>query len=101
MIAGELPSDGGDIVLTRGKTLGYLAQHQEMQSGNTIYEEVRLAKADVIAMEQQIRSIEQELKSLSGDALSARLDTYTRLAAAFERICIRKRDRRRFKGTWF
>ena len=85
MIAGELPSDGGDIVLTRGKTLGYLAQHQEMQSGNTIYEEVRLAKADVIAMEQQIRSIEQELKSLSGDALSARLDTYTRLTAAFER----------------
>ena len=85
MIAGELPSDGGDIVLTRGKTLGYLAQHQEMQSGNTIYEEVRLAKADVIAMEQQIRNIEQELKSLSGDALSARLDTYTRLTAAFER----------------
>ena len=85
IIAGELPSDGGDIVLTRGKTLGYLAQHQEMQSGNTIYEEVRLAKADVIAMEQQIRSIEQELKSLSGDALSARLDTYTRLTAAFER----------------
>ena len=85
MIAGELPSDGGDIVLTRGKTLGYLAQHQEMQSGSTIYEEVRLAKADVIAMEQQIRSIEQELKSLSGDALSARLDTYTRLTAAFER----------------
>ena len=85
MIAGELPSDGGDIVLTRGKTLGYLAQHQEMQSGNTIYEEVRLAKADVIAMEQQIRSIEQELRSLSGDALSARLDTYTRLTAAFER----------------
>ena len=85
MIAGELPSDGGDIVLTRGKTLGYLAQHQEKQSGNTIYEEVRLAKADVIAMEQQIRSIEQELKSLSGDALSARLDTYTRLTAAFER----------------
>lgn len=85
MIAGELPSDGGDIVLTRGKTLGYLAQHQEMQSGNTIYEEVRLAKADVIAMEQQIRSIEQELKSLSSDALSARLDTYTRLTAAFER----------------
>ena len=44
MIVGELPPDGGDITLTRGKTLGYLAQHQEMVSGNTIYEEVRLAK---------------------------------------------------------
>ena len=56
-----------------------------MQSGNTIYEEVKLAKADIIAMEQQIRSIEQELDSLSGDALSSRLETYTRLTAAFER----------------
>ena len=59
VIMGELPSDGGDVVLTKGKTCGYLAQHQEMQSGNTIYEEVKLAKADIIAMEQQIRSIEQ------------------------------------------
>ena len=85
IIMGELPSDGGDVVLTKGKTCGYLAQHQEMQSGNTIYEEVKLAKADIIAMEQQIRSIEQELDSLSGDALSSRLETYTRLTAAFER----------------
>ena len=84
MIVGELPSDGGDITLTRGKTLGYLAQHQEMVSGNTIYEEVRLAKADIIAMEQQIRTIETELKHLEGDALSARLNTYHRLTAAFE-----------------
>ena len=84
MIVGELPFDGGDITLTRGKTLGYLAQHQEMTSGNTIYEEVRLAKADIIAMEQQIRTIETELKHLEGDALSARLNTYHRLTAAFE-----------------
>jgi len=84
MIVGELPSDGGDITLMRGKTLGYLAQHQEMVSGNTIYEEVRLAKADIIAMEQQIRTIETELKHLEGDALSARLNTYHRLTAAFE-----------------
>ncbi len=84
MIVGELPFDGGEITLTRGKTLGYLAQHQEMASGNTIYEEVKLAKADIIAMEQQIRTIETELKHLEGDALSARLNTYHRLTAAFE-----------------
>lgn len=84
MIVGELPFDDGEITLTRGKTLGYLAQHQEMASGNTIYEEVRLAKADIIAMEQQIRTIETELKHLEGDALSARLNTYHRLTAAFE-----------------
>lgn len=85
IIVGELPSDGGDVILTKGKSLGYLAQHQEMMSGNSIYEEVRLAKADIIAMEKQIRAIELELKHLSGDALDSRLETYNRLMAAFER----------------
>lgn len=85
MLVGELPYDGGEIILTKGKTLGYLAQHQDMVSGGTIYEEVKLAKADIIAMEKQLRSIELELKHLKGDALSSRLETYHRLTAAFER----------------
>ena len=85
MIVGELSPDDGNVILTKGKTLGYLAQHQEMQSGNTIYEEVRTAKADIIAMERRIREIEMELKHLSGDALNDRLETYNRLTATFER----------------
>ena len=85
MIVGELAPDDGNVILTKGKTLGYLAQHQEMQSGNTIYEEVRTAKADIIAMERRIREIEMELKHLSGDALNDRLETYNRLMATFER----------------
>ena len=75
MIVGQLSPDAGTVVLTKGKTLGYLAQHQEMESGNTIYEEVRTAKAEVIEMEKQIRTIEIELPSLSGDALEARIVT--------------------------
>ena len=85
MIVGELTPDDGNIILTKGKMLGYLAQHQEMQSGNTIYEEVRTAKDDIIAMERRIREIEMELKHLSGDALNDRLETYNRLTATFER----------------
>lgn len=85
MIVGELSPDHGDVILTKGKTLGYLAQHQDMAGSATIYDEVRLAKADLIEMERQIRSIEQELPSLEGEALSARLETYNRLMAEFER----------------
>lgn len=85
MIVGELPSDRGEVILTKGKSLGYLAQHQAMQSGSTIYEEVKLAKSDIIEMETQIRSIELELKHLEGDALTSRLETYNRLTASFER----------------
>ena len=85
MIMGELPLDGGSVVLAKGKTIGYLAQHQDLSHGNSIYEEVKSAKADVIALETQIRQIEEELSSLSGTALEERLNTYHRLTAAFER----------------
>lgn len=84
MIVGDLTADGGTITLTKGKTLGYLSQHQELVSGNTIYEEVRSAKADVIAMETRIREIEKELKDLTGDELESRLNTYHNLTSAFE-----------------
>lgn len=84
MIMNEEPLDGGDIILAKGKTIGYLAQHQNMIPDGTIYEEVRSAKADIIEMEQRIRSIELELKSLSGEELESRLDTYNRLQSEFE-----------------
>ena len=84
MIMGEDPADSGEVVLAKGKTIGYLAQHQTLSSGDTIYEEVKTAKAHLIQMEHQIRSIELELKTLSGDALNARLETYNRLVSTFE-----------------
>ena len=67
------------MILAKGKTIGYLAQHQDLLPGSTIYEEVRSARADIFALESQIRSVEEELKHLSGDALKERLDTYNRL----------------------
>lgn len=85
MIVGELPTDSGNVILTRGKTLGYLAQHQNMDSSNSIYDEVKSAKAHLIAMEEQLRKIELELKDLSGSELASRMETYNRLTAAFER----------------
>lgn len=85
MIVGELPTDSGNVILTRGKTLGYLAQHQNMDSSNSIYDEVKSAKAHLIAMEEQLRKIELELRDLSGSELASRMETYNRLTAAFER----------------
>ena len=84
MIIGEEPTDSGNIVLTKGKTIGYLAQQQNLISGNSIYEELKTAKADIIKLEEQIRTIEHELKELSGDELQNRLNTYNRLMSEFE-----------------
>lgn len=84
MIVKEEPADSGEIVLTKGKTLGYLAQQQNLEGGRSIYEEVKTAKADIIELEKQIRTIEKELKSLSGEELQSRLDTYHRMMSEFE-----------------
>ena len=84
MIIGEEPADGGEVTLAKGKTLGYLAQHQNLLPGGTVYGELRSARADIFEMEQRIRAIEIELKSLSGAELEARLETYNRLQSEYE-----------------
>lgn len=84
MIIGEEPLDGGNVVLSKGKTIGYLAQHQSLIPGGTIYEELKTAKADIVEMEERIRAIEHELKDLSGQELEDRLETYNRLQSDFE-----------------
>ncbi len=84
IIVGELPSDTGDVVLSRGKTLGYLAQHQDLESSRTIYEELREVKRPVIEMEQQIRSLEIQMKDAKGEDLEQMLSAYSRLNHDFE-----------------
>ena len=84
IIVGELTADSGEVVMAKGKTLGYLAQHQELISGRSIYEELLSVKQDILDMEQRIRQIEIDMKSVEGDALEELMGTYTRLTHEFE-----------------
>ena len=84
MIVKELDTDSGDIILAKGKTIGYLSQHQELSTGNTILEELKTSKEDVIEMEKQIRVMEHEMKHLHGEALESRLHSYHLLTERFE-----------------
>lgn len=36
IIVGELPSDEGEVVISKGKTIGYLAQHQDLTGERTV-----------------------------------------------------------------
>ncbi len=84
ILAGEMPADEGAAVLSRGATLGYLAQYQDAPAERTIYEEVLDAKADLLAMEGQIREFEREMRSLSGGELDALMERYHALLHEFE-----------------
>lgn len=84
IIVGEQSADDGIVTLAKGKTLGYLAQNQDVNSENTIYDELLSVKADVIAMEQKIREMEHSMKQVSGKELAQLMDAYTRLTHSFE-----------------
>lgn len=84
MIMKETDIDSGEIILAKGKTIGYLSQYQELNSHHSIIEELKTAKADLIALEKQIRTMELEMKHLDGDALESRLHSYHLLTARFE-----------------
>ncbi|MDR1765456.1 MAG: ABC-F family ATP-binding cassette domain-containing protein [Lachnospiraceae bacterium] len=85
IIAGELPPDAGQVVLAKDRTLGYLSQHQDLDSERGIYDEVLEAKKDVLLMEEDIRSLELSMKHAAGEELAKMLASYDRLTHAFER----------------
>lgn len=84
IIMGEMQADEGTIIISKGKTVGYLAQHQDTDSDRTIYDEVLDAKKDIIAMEEKIRRLEQEMKHAEGDALTSMMNEYGSLTHRFE-----------------
>lgn len=84
IIMQEISADSGEVILAKGKTIGYLSQHQEIQSDNTIYDEMRNAKKDLLDLEERIRRLEQEMKKASGEELEQMLESYTRMTHTFE-----------------
>ena len=84
IIVGELAADEGSVTLSRGKTIGYLAQHQEIRSDATIYDELLEIKRPILEMEQKIRDLERQMRSASGEQLDGLLESYSRLNHEFE-----------------
>ncbi|MCI9390660.1 MAG: ABC-F family ATP-binding cassette domain-containing protein [Lachnospiraceae bacterium] len=84
IIRRELEPDGGQIVLAKGASLGYLAQHQDVQGGRTIYQELLKEKQYLLDIEEKMRQMEQAMKQAKGEALEKLMDTYASLTQKFE-----------------
>ena len=84
IIVGEMPADDGEVVISKGKTMGYLAQHQDLSGDRTIYEEVLEIKRPLIEMEAKIRRLEMDMKHVTGEELDSMLAAYSRLNHEFE-----------------
>lgn len=84
IITGELHADEGEVILAKGTTIGYLAQHQALKSEATIYDEMYNVKKEIIELDERIRTLELEMKHAQGEELDQMLHTYTRLTHEFE-----------------
>ena len=84
IITGELAPDSGTVSIQKDATIGILTQTQNLTDANNIYDEVLSVKADILALEENIRRIEHTLKNLEGEELEQALNRYSRMNAEFE-----------------
>lgn len=84
IITGEIAADEGNVTLSKNKSFGYLAQHQSVDSNNTIYNELLTVKQELIDLEARIRETELEMKTASGETLERLMAAYSMLTHRFE-----------------
>ena len=84
ILIGSLAPDEGQVILSKGKTMGYLAQHQDIQDTHSIYDALMEVKKDVLALEEKIRLLEQQMPTASGEELEALMESYAKATHQFE-----------------
>lgn len=84
IIMREETADTGEVVLSKDKTIGYLAQYQDVSGRATIYEEVLNSRKDILQMEEKLRGMEEKMNHLTGAELEGLLEDYHKLNHEFE-----------------
>lgn len=84
IIMKETEADSGEVIIARGKTIGYLAQHQDLWGENTIFDELFQVRQELLSMERRMRSLELEMKYASGDSLEEKMKSYANISHDFE-----------------
>lgn len=70
----EIDCDSGDIYYGKDLTLGYLSQHPDIESQNTLIEEVLCVFENIIDLEHEIRQLEKEIADAGQTEDHAKLD---------------------------
>jgi ATP-binding cassette subfamily F protein 3 len=84
IVAGTETPTQGDVAVTRGARVTYVAQESRFDSDRTVREEARLAFESALEAASRMRDIEHKMQSSSGDALDALFAEYERLSLHFE-----------------
>lgn len=84
IIMKETEADSGEVIIAKGKTIGYLAQHQDLWGENTIFDELFQVRQELLSMERRMRSLELEMKYASGASLEEKMKSYANISHDFE-----------------
>ena len=86
IITSSYTPDSGEIYLAKGCKVGYLAQNSELESSNTILEEVLTAFSHLIRMEERIKELEKLISAEKDEErLSSYMKEYSNLSDNFSR----------------
>ena len=86
IIVGKSGYDSGDIIIKKEATVGYLAQNQEFESGESIIEEMQTAKPEVKILEKKMHELSDWMNSASGDELDSLIRQYDNARHRFEQL---------------
>ena len=86
IIVGKSGYDSGDIIIKKEATVGYLAQNQEFESGESIIEEMQTAKPEVKILEKKMHELSDRMNSASGDELDSLIRQYDNARHRFEQL---------------
>ena len=84
IIVGEMLPDSGQVILSKGKNIGYLSQNTSLSEEQTIYDTLLSVKNDLIRLEQKIRDTEKAMKGATEEALHDYMEEYSLLTHRFE-----------------
>lgn len=86
MITGELDTDAGTVVFAKDTTIGYLAQYQNMEGNETVYQTVYSSRTDILEMQKNLQKMEEQMTKLTDDALDALLVRYHEMHDVFDHM---------------
>ena len=84
LILGEIQPDVGRVVISKGLRIGYLPQEASFDGVKTLLEEMHAGVEHLFQLQARIHTVSEEMESLSGSALAARMALYDQLNHEFE-----------------
>lgn len=84
IIINEMSAYSGDVFLAKGAAIGYLAQHQNIDTEMTIFDVMLEVKKDILELSDKMRDLEAKMKQAEGAALDAIYEDYSRATHEFE-----------------